>query len=252
MAKEIHKHRVVITQRDNALFLYLFKNKVANFKQIHRDIFSNISVQTTYRRVGKLIKEGWVEGVPYMKGKRTARCFSITKKCLNEQLREYIEVEYGHLRSDSITHDLRLNDIRSFFLLKKYVSSYFTENELASNSDLKEDSEISSYCSVRVDSVVQVTGESGDIYYLGVEYEHTLKSKKRCRQKVKGYYLSQQTEAILFIYSNKEIYNCFIEIEKEFSKEYSPKLFFLSIKDIDSDKQEVTFRNIHGDIIEIK
>ena len=127
-------HKLAITKRDEALFLYLFQNKIASFKQIRRDLFHNIAIQTVYRRTGKLRKGGWIEVTPYMHGKKVSSYFGITKKCFDKKLKKHMEVRHGPLKSDSIIHDLRLNDIRGFFLSKKAVSSYFTENELVTNS----------------------------------------------------------------------------------------------------------------------
>ena len=94
---------------------------------------------------------------------------------------------------------------------------------------------ISSYRASRVDAVVRIRAKDGNLCHLGVEYERTLKSKKRCREKVKNYYLKPQVEVILFIYESHRIYRNFVDIEKEFSQDNClPKLFFLSGKEITS------------------
>ena len=244
--------RIAVTSRDKDLLLYLFQNKIASFEQIQKDIFGGISVWTVYRRLRKLRKAGWIECLPYMDGEKVSSYFNITSKSL-EWVRESMEVTGGSLKSDSITHDMRLNDIRRFFLPKERVDAYFTENELATNSDLKENLAVSAYCSARVDAVVRMMGKKGKLCHLGVEYEHTLKSKKRCREKIKNYYLRPYAEVILFIYKGQGIYNCFVNLEKEFSQRYSPpKLFFLDIKKVLSDDTEVVFTNIRGNRVRVK
>ena len=240
--------KVIITPRDRDLFLYLFQNKIANVQQIKRDLFPKVAMQTMYVRLGKLRKAGWIESTPYMERKTISSYFNVTPECVKHHLEESIEVKGGSFKSDSISHDLKLNDIRKYFLGKKRIKSYFTENELVSNNDLKENRKIASYGSTRVDAVVRVEAKNGDLCHLGMEYEHTLKSKKRCREKVRRYYLRPQAEVILFIYRSKSIYNCFKKVEEDFAQQYRrPKLFFLSLKEVTSENHEVIFRNIHGD-----
>ena len=59
---------------------------------------------------------------------------------------------------------------------------------------------------------------------------------------------------ILFIYNTQNIYERFMKIDKQTSKDasYGPKLFFLSIQEILSGKEEVTFENINRDKMTIK
>ena len=245
--------KVIITPRDRELFLYLFQNKIASVEQVKQDIFADIKKQTMYTRLSKLRRVGWIERTPYMEGKKVSSYYNITKKCLDRHLKEAVEAKGGSLKPDSLFHDLRLNDIRRFFLSRKCIRSYFTENELATNFDLKENLKVSSYGSARVDAVVRMQARDGKLCHLGVEYEHTFKSKKRCREKIRGYYLRHQVEVILFIYGSKGIYHRFMEMEKGFSQQYRrPKLFFLGIKDMTSDDHEVTFTNLQGDRVRIK
>ena len=248
------QRKVIITQRDKELFLYLFYNKIASIAQIKEDLFKGISMRAVYQRLRKLQMAEWIECTPYKDEKgRLSSHFNVTKKCLSHHLKKSIEVEGGSLKSDSILHDLQLNDIRRFFLSKKCIESYFTENELATNLDLKGHLKISSYGFARVDSVVRVKAKDGNLCHLGVEYEHTFKSKERCRQKIKNYYLKPQVEVILFIYKSKGIYNRFSDLETLFSQQYDhPKLFFLDIKEMTSRNNEVVFKNINGDRIPIK
>ena len=245
--------KIIVTPRDKELFLYLFQNKIANLEQIHRDLFSAILKSTMYKRLNKLVKAKWVERNAYIEGQKILSCFNITKRCLDTHLKETFDMRGGVLKSDSIFHDLRLNDIRSFFLKQKCIDSYFTENELVTNDDLKENLKISSYGSARVDAVVRMVGRNRRLCHLGLEYEHTFKSKKRCREKIRSYYLRPQVEVILFIYEDRSIYHRFMEMEKEFSEQSRrPKLFFLDIKDMTLKNGEVIFTNLQGDRVRIK
>ena len=242
-----------VTERDKTLFFYLFQNKIASFEQMRKDIFGGIAMQTIYCRLAKLIKEGLIERTYYWKERAMSSCYHITEKCFDKHLKGSLELKHGRLKSDAIEHDLRLNDIRSFFLQKEYVHSYFTENELSIRSDLKDNKSLFRYASVRVDAVTGVIAPNGDFCHLGVEYEHSWKSKARCIQKVKNYYLWSSVEIILFIYKGKGMYKRFVEIDKELSENVcDSKLFFLNIEEILSGKKEVAFKNANGDRILIK
>ena len=74
---------------------------------------------------------------PYIDGNRIFSCFNLTEKGFCQEVKKTLGAEGGSLKSDSILHDLKLNDIRRFFLSKECVDSYFTENELVVRPDLK-------------------------------------------------------------------------------------------------------------------
>ena len=251
--KHKNKKRIIITKRDKALFLYLFQNKIANFEQIRRDIFDSTAMQTVYVRLGKLRQADFIKRFPYRNKMAVSSYFQITKKCHAEHLKGVLAVQYDRRKVDVIEHDLRLNDIRRFFLQKKRVQHYFTSNELFARFDLKGNSIISKYASVGVDAVVGVIGGDGKVCHLGLEYEHTLKPKTRCKKQVRNYYFRPNLGSILFIYKTNDIYKRFMEIDKQFSEgSCRPKLFFLSLEEILSEKREVAFENLNKDRIIIK
>ena len=248
------KQKIFVTERDRVLFLYLFQNKIANFEQIREDVFGDLAMQTVYARLGKLRQTGFIKRTSYLSKRAIASgYFHITQKCLDEYLKGLSWVKYSHKKVDVIEHDLRLNDIKRFFLKKKLVRHFFAQNELFARLYLRNNPSIPKYASVGVDAVVGVRGPKGKLCHFGLEYEHTLQTKPKCRRQVRNYYFKPNMGAILFIYNTQNIYERFMKIDKQTSKDasYTPKLFFLSIQEILSGK-EVTFENINRDKITIK
>lgn len=241
------KKQVFITKRDKELFSYLFKNKVATTKQIKRDIFSDISIQTVNRRLFKLRNKNLISSSSILDAGKFSSVHGITKNCFKQWiLRNGEEGKGAQLKSYCPDHDLALNEIRYSLSKSTTVEGYYTENQLVSDLDLNQDQKISSFVSLRVDAVLKMRAIDNKLYILGVEYESSFKNKARCISKVRNYYLYPETSTILFICSNQRMLKIFSKIEKEIIKSKSPRLFFCLLKNLTEGNESITFSNTKG------
>ena len=97
---------LVLTRRDIIFFKYLHACKVANTKQINRDIF-RVGHRTCQYRLMKLSQKKFIEKMPSFKDEDKSFVFSLSSKGMKAVNVNFENLIHGkRYRSDSIEHDL--------------------------------------------------------------------------------------------------------------------------------------------------
>ena len=248
--KKKKKEGIRITKRDERLFKYLYENKLANQKQINRDLFKSIARTTVGRRINKLIRKkllvmNFLEGI-----NGCYRTYSITEKAFklylggefDDAYREQFQSNYPH-------HDLDLVDIRSVLLKREDIKLYISENILQSGMELPE-KDYFSLIKHNPDAVLKVDVQ-GDIFTFFLEYESSMKSMLRYESFLRKYYFDKKVEAVFFIYKDKKIFDKILSLEKNIFSHRRPRLFYCSLDEILSTKDKITFVNFQNSKISL-
>ena len=239
--------KVVLGTRDRELFNYLYEVKVATTSQIGRDVFKNVTKTVIYRRLKKLIDKKFLVRVSFFNGKRAISAFSLSKTGLRKFILDGERDDYKIKRclSDSIEHDIILNDIRHLFLGLNQVEDYFSENVLTSGISLGEKEkweQIKELKELSPDGIVLVR-RNGKLFFVGVEYEHCLKYSFRYRSLFYRYHTSRAT-AVFYICRDKKILKRVIRRESECSqRRQNKKVLFATLEELFSNPKKLTFQS---------
>jgi len=238
------KGKVIVTERDQKLFEYLFSNKVATSEDLRMDIFNSISKQAVHRRLSKLINHKFVD-VTYLRQEKTQLIYSLSKKAVKEYLGNAKNLTRLQTKSASLLHDLELVKIKRRFLKLDSVINYLTENELICGiSCLNENSE--SLRSLGADAIVEIQ-MNGQNYLLAVEFEASTKTSHRYEKLIKKYDLCDLVQGVLYISKIKNIQNRVRSKEMAMDLKNPGRLFYCLIDDILKESKEITFINARNE-----
>lgn len=237
-------HKGSVTSRDQKLFQFLFENKVATARQVTTSLFPKVRHQNIYRRLGKLVRAGWIDKLGYFNGDQLQHLY-----CLSEHgFRQFVHQEDKNdrrlqLMSDVVEHDLALADIRIRMEALSEVKNYFTENVLQSNHDLASSKEFKPFIQLRSDAVVELILQGGKRFIVPLEYEASLKSKERCQKKLLDYYIQYEGGTALFICQSEPVLKRMVQMDREISREFKSKMYFALLADVLDVEKKMTFRN---------
>ena len=156
----------------------------------------------------------------------------------------------GVYKSDSIIHDLNLNNI--IFSLKKFdlVQRIFSENSLQCYEELKEDDELRAFSELRSDGVIEFKPKDETVY-CALEYDRHPKSPQRYKKKLRDYYDAESIEGIFYICENKKIQSMLLKIDEAVCSEKKSKIYFCLAKEVLNHSGKVTLKNYQNYEIEI-
>ena len=244
---KIHKKkRVIITQRDEQLFRYLFANKVASRVHLQEDIFANTSKQAVHRRLDKLITGGFLE-TNYLRGNANRLIYSLSKKSLLKFIGGPEELKRLQRKSDSIPHDLGLLEIKRKLRKCHFVDAYLSENILVSGL-FDDEGDVKEIRKVNPDAIVKVSAAS-DTFYFPVEYEASAKFAKRYDKLIARYYLIDEVKAVLFISKNAAIQSKVIRAENKRCQKSSGKFFYCLYQNVMELGEKAQFINNQNQIL---
>lgn len=236
---------------EKELFRYLFNNKVATSLQISRDIWkSSISHQALYKRLNLLIKAKFIEA-NYHKELGGRLVYSLHCHAMRELGLVQSKLARQQLKSDSVLHDLALNDIRQCLTGFESIHECYTENALRSGIELLDDESLMEFKKFNFDAVVKVHKQN-EFVYLPLEFERSLKFDSRYRQYFKKLYCENQIKAILFVAQTKKILEHIQSLERISAKNYWPKTFYLLVDDLFKPSESVSFSNLNQERITFK
>lgn len=237
---------VVIGHRDRELFNYLYEVKVASAGQINRDIFSGLSKAVVYRRLKKLIHMKHLQRCLYFNGKRTISGYSLSKRGLLKFI-FYRKDDYAIKRclSDSIEHDIILNDIRHLLLNCEQVKEYLSENVLSSSATFANTKELEPFRRLRPDGVAIVQKDE-QIFHIAVEYENTLKYTHRYSELFWNYNFRKEIDGVIYICRDKKVLKRITAAEKNGLKNGSTKVFFTTLDELFSGIRPYSFTSSCG------
>lgn len=237
--------RVVINDRDRELFSYLYEVKVATANQLKRDIFHSVTKTVLYRRMKKFVDMKMIKRTPYFDGKRAISTYSLSK----EGLRKYIftkkdEDAFRRCLSDSVEHDVILNDIRNLFMGCSEIEDYFSENVLNSYASFIRAEKFNPFRQMHSDGVVLLKRDDS-IFNIAIEYEHTLKYTGRYKTLFYNYQYESEIDAIFYICRDKKVLKRISEAEGKSNHEESSKVYYTTLDELFSNPKELKF--ISGD-----
>ena len=240
--------RVVINARDRELFNYLYEVKVATQKQLGRDVYRDVSKTVVYRRLKKLISMKYIKRSLFFNGKRAISAYSLSKTGLRKFIFSGENDKYVIKRclSDSIDHDMILNDIRHQLLKYDQVLEYYSENVLLSNASIVEGKEFEAFKDKHSDGMIFFK-KNDNIFHMAVEYEHTVKYNSRYRDLFFRYQLESEIACVLCICANKKILNQAASAEKKNSAHGKRKGYYALAEDVLKDTDELEFVSGSGE-----
>lgn len=213
-----------LSEHDLNLLKYLFKVKVATYKQIHRDIYPMYAMKTTYKRVITLQKNRLLFSSYNRIGLPKEKVLSLTKLGYGK----FVEIggeSRVELKSDAVAHDLVLADIRHKFLKLKQIKDYYTENQVQTWWQKSSDYVQKGLASLNTDALA-LTSIGDELVWAAIEYEPSEKSEARYRSIVKRFYSNDDLTFVLYCCGNEKIKSRLIEAEQKIYKNSFPKLFF--------------------------
>ena len=226
------KSKLVINERDRALFSYLYEVKVVTSDQIMRDVFVNVSKTVLYRRVKKHLRSGHIIRKGHFNGDKQVVTYSLSKTALvTFVLGKNDSQLIKSCQSEAVVHDLVLNDIRHLFMSKGMILNYLTENVLNSYSSIVSDKMYDDYRRCGSDTFIELTMNNQKIF-AAIEYEQTLKYTNRYIDLFGKYYSAYDIDAVFYIASDKRILTNVQKVEKMMRNQMQPKVFFALMNDL--------------------
>jgi DNA-binding MarR family transcriptional regulator len=233
---------------ERALFLYLYENKVATACQIARDIFTDRSHQALYKRLNQLVRKGYVERRYHVELGR-----QLTYNLSESAFRKFVTSDRAacsrvQLKTDSVLHDLALNDIRSRFTSINSVTRYYPENVLRSGAEVNDSSQLDAFKTHRFDAVVKIE-KHGSSQLLALEFERSRKFGKRYEQYFRKLYANPEIKAVLFIGYDRSLIDYVMTKERDAITNAWPKVFYATLGDLNSSAGPLTFSNLNNETI---
>jgi hypothetical protein len=240
-------HEGQITDRDRKIFQFLFESKVASLTQILDRIFTGLSPQNSNRRMLKLTRGGWVRRGGHHQNGRLHYVYWLSEKAFRRFLHgNGSEAPREQLKSDCIEHDLALVNIRIRFEENPAVRSFLTENTLQSAGESDLPNEVRPWIGLRPDAAVEVIEQDHETMFVPLEYESSLKSIDRCRNKLRDYYVLHGGSAVFFICSDENVLRRMLKVDRELSAEYRPKMYFSLLSDVLQARDTLPFQKSDG------
>lgn len=229
--KKIH-----LSELDIGLLKYLHAVKVSTYDRVQRDVYPDHKLTSVGNRLRKIHNNGLIEiehGRLILGGKRLV---NLSQKGFQSYVRKGDEHRI-ELKSDSLFHDLCLNDIRAGFIQCADVIGYRTENQIQTWGECER--------GLNSDAMAVISKGSAQ-FSMAVEYERSHKPNQKYESLVAKYYDDDHTSGVLFIAESNQLMNRISGIERQFYPSNKPKFFYgvystLMIND------SLEFQNFNGD-----
>ena len=231
-----------ITERDVNVLKFLHENKIAQRDQLHNLFFKKTNIRVFNRRILKLLEHGYVERRALALNHKLTSCYQLSPKGF-QYLKSFNEFEevFKSERSEAIEHDISLVVVRGIISAKKKVIKFFTENMLQCNSYFIESDIFKKFIRLQSDAVCEAKFSKAN-HLLAIEYESSIKSKKRYEDKISDYY-NVDIQAVIYICESQRLLEKIMEIDKIVSKrkKVDSKLYFCLMNDLKKSSTEHTF-----------
>lgn len=238
--------RIKISKWDKDLFNYLYTNKVSTLEQIVRDLPHYSSKSSYIWRLWKLKKLGYLTG-QYNEEHDGTNIYRITKSTFQKYISRGSDLT-TELGSDAVFHDLDLVDIRSKIIQSNKVKRYYTENMIQFWDDENYD-KLVPYKSFNTDAVINVD-ISDDNFWFGLEYEASVKTKKRYHDLFSNYYLNNEIVAILYICKDESVRRSLERFELDIAKNRAKKIYYATLNSL-TEENKLEFQSSDGIVIKL-
>ena len=228
--------KIHLSELDIGLLKYLHAVKVSTYDRTQRDVYPDHKLTSVGNRLRKIHDNGLIEiehGRLLLGGKRLVRLSQTGFQSYVQRGDEH-RVE---LKSDSLFHDLCLNDIKFRFTQCSDVIDYRTENQIQTWGDKERG----------LNSDAMITISKGDAQFsMAIEYERSHKPNQKYESLVTKYYNDSHTTGVLFFADTVQLLKKVTGIEKQLYPSTKPKFFYgIYANLIISDPLE--FRNFNDD-----
>lgn len=238
---------IVLTRRDIDFLKYLHSCKVATTKQINRDVFKS-GHRTCHFRVKKFLQRKFISKIPSDWEIDKSFVFSLTSRGMKVVTANFKGlIDSKRFRSNSISHDLKLVNMRNFFLNLEMVKGYFTENQIQTYSLFNSQDEIATFKEMRVDAMMLVHSQGKARLSIPLELEISTKSTSEYQKKIREIYYHKGITFLFYVCDSKESEIKIKKIEKEFVTDQRKKIFYITYNELLSSKEVVTFINQDND-----
>ena len=245
--KSPKRKNIVVMERDRQLLLYLFVNKVATVKDIHQDIFGDVSLSFVNRRLRFLVSHGLV--TPQIRKDSYHRLiYSVTRKGFEKYIAEKGMAKRLQLSSDSVEHDLTVLKIKRRFRKFKNVLNVYSENLVRSGLLDEDYPELRQLGELRPDAVVKLKVRKR-IYFLPLEYEASPKFFKRNAKLLSKYYTSPFVVAVLFVSKTDTIQKQLWQQEAARKSERKGRFYYAQLEDVLNTQERLAFGSVKDDIL---
>ena len=183
---------------------------------------------------------------PYWRGRvETSQLVTVDLSLLDRYKKSYERSEYP-------LHDTALNDIHQAFETKSVVQGYYPENVLQTRIDFKNNEWIKPFVELNSDAMIEVDSKVGTLN-LAIEFDATHKSHRSYRRKLNAYYVQDKIDAVLYVCASIYILHTLLKLDAEATERHvcQSKFYFALFNDVTEAKNEMTFKNTHGDIFRV-
>lgn len=232
-----------ITERDEKLLQYLYENKVATRVQIARDLEWHGCAKYLHKRLAKLIQYRLVSG-RYSPETGHTLIYSLG----DEGFKRFIDPDKQlrkEFQSQSVEHDLALNDCRAILESTREINQYHTENILKGHGRRLFDADYFPFLEAHPDAIVEVIFPSGGRSILTLEYESSRKYQNRYEKLFRSYYSKSEIPGVLYICKTQELMKRIQTEEKKTYENIKYKFFYTTFEDLKQDSS-IVFENLEG------
>lgn len=224
----------------------LFYSKGLDLSLLMGNHFKGLHKSTVIKRLLRLIDGGFIE----------KRAIPLQNKCQFV----YVITAFGltaidhlisgkmirkELKGSNLEHDLIVAKIYFKVCAAKNLNDCKLENEIQSIVFGDFDRDIDAFRRLNTDIYCALNIDDS-IYKIAIEYERSQKESGRWTEYLLNYHLEESVNVVLYICENETIKNSLMNIEKEYSKKYTEKIFFCSYREFFSNLDFAIFKNTNG------
>ncbi len=234
MRRRRKAQRAKISAIDTRFFEYLHQVKIARLDQINRDVYHYDNITALYRRMSKLEAVGYLAG-RYDRTSYVQKMVHLTDKAFREFVSTGGERAVT-LKSNAMTHDTGLVDIRHRFLTCPAVMGYHTENSMQCWPEYFDSGVFFWFVQLRSDAVAEIKLPQQTVRF-AVEYEASGKDFRRYRDVVHRYYSVKEIPAVLYICGTTAIMKRIMSTETDHFGTEQPKILYTTLQELGHEGQ---------------
>jgi DNA-binding HxlR family transcriptional regulator len=238
--------KINIREKERNLLRYLYEYKVANAKQINRDIYPGITHQALYKRLNLLARARLIR-TGFHRELHGRLLYSLSGQGFRMFAGDTIILKLRHeWQSASPLHDLDLLEIGERLKRSKSVTEYWTENYLKSGLISEMDPDVREIASIRPDAALRIRSE-GNRLVLPLEYERSLKFAPRYDALFKKYYARGNIPAVLFIAKTEDLARKVKALERRYRRDQPGKFLYTVLSEGDALCDMMKFTNLQNE-----
>jgi hypothetical protein len=243
---------LMLQERDTRILKFVYASRVASYSQILKRYFKGCHRTAAYRRIRHLRKENFLKLESTVVYDKVLEYFRITEKAWEQICDSWpFTIDSPYFKSESPSHDLRLNSIFFCFEKLKSFKIFLPENLLQSSSALKADMKFRDLARLHADGALVLMGPDGQTYVYGIELELSKKAPDRYQEKLQSYYRADGIDGVIYITADQEIENSLAKIDSDLCKQRDSILYLASETDVLNASHRMYFKNAKVNGIEL-